>query len=56
MVEHFLRWRPFGGGHDEIFLEFGISVPDFYQRIRRLWRLHPELFTGVDPRRGQPWL
>jgi hypothetical protein len=28
------RWAPFGGGHEFIFAEFGLTVDQFYCRLR----------------------
>jgi hypothetical protein len=37
MLEHAIKWRHWNGGPDEdIFVEFGISAPQYFQRIRRI--------------------
>jgi hypothetical protein len=37
MLEHAVRWRHWNGGSDEdIFVEFGISAPQYFQRVRRI--------------------
>ena len=36
MIRFAKRWRPYGGGDDDIFPEFGIPVSAFYRRLLAL--------------------
>lgn len=46
MLDFAITCRPFGGGDDQIFPEFGVSIPAFYSRF--LPMLDKPRFTGLD--------
>ncbi|ROZ49039.1 DUF3263 domain-containing protein [Rhodococcus sp. WS3] len=36
MLDFAITWRPYGGSDDQIFPEFGVSIPAFYGRVLRM--------------------
>ena len=36
MLQFAQRWSPYGGGDEQIFTEFGVSIPTFYRRVLTL--------------------
>lgn len=47
LIDFALRWQPYGGGDDEIFVTFGIMPSAFYLRVIEILRTQPEL-AGSD--------
>ena len=43
LLRFLLRWAPFDGGEEEIYLTFGITPSTFYTRVGRLLETRAEL-------------
>lgn len=47
ILEHALRWAPYGGGTEEILPLFGLSISEYHRRLLAL--LETPCSVSVDP-------